>query len=503
MTNPKDYLAFFPGQGICLVPSGGGLILVPKKEDAMPILEDLSSLVLEVNERKEIHPTAEAIALYETYKKEFGNELDIQSSIPIASTEALAFNLHTEISSSGTRISFNKNQINWENLESTLAAQGYALNKRKYFSDAVTDICPVYVLSHPDKGVVSEGKGIDDAQAKKSCMAEGVERIIGADHDFAAERSCLSREVDFKNKQEFSFGDGPRDSFSPTMLAEWIPGLNISTNQQCFMPTELAYFQYEPQKSHLRLFSLTHTMGHAAGSSIEDAALSGIMEVLERDAYWIIMRNRINCPDINLSEVPGLTPQILKIISTLTDEGITLSIKDASLDWGIAIAHVVLSDTKGRIPAFAHGMGAGFDWATAITRAVTEVVQVHSGLYAYTQEYGMWQDVVGGTGILGRPEFAWSDPLFYPHIEHLLIPSKEKSALEVSWKTPKALIEHLTKIDHQIMIAKLGEIEGLSVVRVLISGTTHPDERLERVTERMRKFADPSSKGFYSDPILT
>jgi ribosomal protein S12 methylthiotransferase accessory factor YcaO len=272
------------------------------------------------------------------------------------------------------------------------------------------------------------------------------------------------------------------------------------------MPTELAYYQYEPQKSHLRLFSLTHTMGLAAGSSIEDATLSGIFEVLERDAYWIIMRNRINCPDINLSKVLNLPPNIHKIISILAQNGYRLSIKDASLDWGIAVAHVVLTDTEGIIPAFSHGMGAGFDWATAISRAVTEVVQVHAGLYAFTQDHGYWQDVVGGTGVLGRPEFAWTDPLFYPHIEHLLAPSETQSPLKVEFTTLPALIDSLKERGHEILIAKLGDIEGIEVVRVLISGTTHPDERLERITERMKRFANAELnewKGFYTDPILT
>ncbi len=502
MQNSEYYLTFFPGQGICLVPSAEGLLRVPKKEDALPILEELSSVILGDSIQKNL--SLKAQELYKTYIDTFGTT-NFKESLPTPE-EAIKCAIPGFSAAGGTRVSLNPKPIDWDVLEGNLATLGYSLSKREYLNGALNETCPVYVLSHTEHGVISEGKGVDEAQARRSALAEGVERILSADHTRAAERSLVARAKDIEGYTPFIFGAGPRDSYSDSIMTEWIPAYNVSTQKPSWMPTELAYYQYEPQKSHLRLFSLTHTMGLAAGSSIEDATLSGIFEALERDAYWIIMRNRINCPDINLNTVPNLSPNIQKIISALAEKGYRLSIKEASLDWGIAIAHVVLTDTEGRIPAFAHGMGAGFDWATAIARAVTEVVQVHAGLYAFTQDHGYWQDVVGGAGVLGRPEFAWTDPLFYPHIKHLLTPSKTQSLLKVEFKTFSSLIESLKERGHEVLIAQLGKMEGVEVIRVLISGTTHPDERLERITERMKKFAGAESnewKGFYSDPILT
>ena len=413
-----------------------------------------------------------------------------------------------DISYSDTRNSTNAKEIDWVSVEKELVTRGYALKKRDYLGNAFNDLSPVYILEHPEMGVISEGKGLTHEQAKKSALAEGIERITAKSPSLDAQTSFITET--YKNLYTNKSWDpskltGPRDAFSENILTEWTPSLNITKEQGCFMPTEISYYEYVPSNSQTRLFSMHHTMGLAAGSSTEDATLSGIFEILERDAYWITMRCKITHPDIELNKVPDLDPKIFTIIQELERKGFKLSIKDMSLDWGVPIVHAVLTDTSGGIPSFAHGTGASFKWSTAIARAVCEVLQMYSGLDAVVNEHWKWEDVVSVQGVLGDPKLAWSDPLFSPHITHLTTPSQKTWSSHTTIDTVPALLKHLEDMGHDVIVTDLKSEFDVKVVRVFITNTTQPDGRLERISERLLKWQkhEGLSKGFYSDPILT
>jgi hypothetical protein len=164
MQNSESYLTFFPGQGICLVPSAEGLLRVPKKEEAVPILEELSSVVL--GDRVEENLSTKTQELYKTYQETFG-VTDFKELFPPVE-EPVVFTIPDLSAAGGTRISLNPKPVNWDALENHLKTLGYTLSKREYLNGALNDSCPVYVLSHAEQGVISEGKGIDVAQARRS-----------------------------------------------------------------------------------------------------------------------------------------------------------------------------------------------------------------------------------------------------------------------------------------------------------------------------------------------
>jgi thiazole/oxazole-forming peptide maturase SagD family component len=479
----KPQVVFFPGKGIYLLPEGRELMSVYKIEDAREIFSHTPSEIYK------------QIDLPMTFKKRSA----------ITEFPHLEFKV---IQHDGTRTFSNSREIDWTVVESVLANKGFVLRKRSYLENAFDGLCPVFYLEHKERGVIAEGKGLTEEQAKRSALAEGVERIFGAEPTRATMESIV---IDtYKNlygAKEWDLGalTGPRDLFSEDILTEWIPAINISRDEQCFLPAELAYFEYIPESNHTRLFSMHHTMGLAAGSSLEDAALSGIFEVIERDAYWITMRCRVNCPDIDIEKVPDMDSRISEIKQLLKSKGFNLVLKDMSLDWGIPVVHAVLCDEKGKIPAFSHGTGASFSLSTAIARAVCEVLQMYSGLVEVTDTNFEWEEVVSVDGVLGKPELAWSDPLYRTHLEHLLTASEQQWKNEYPVNSLKSLLEKLRELGHEVIVADLKSGTDLQVVRVHITNATQPDPRLERMSPRLHAWAEREGlkKGFYGDPILT
>ncbi|MDB5195118.1 MAG: hypothetical protein JWO84_302 [Parcubacteria group bacterium] len=506
MTNHERYITFFPGKGIYSLPDGAEILSVYKIEEARRLLDAFSYKKIHGFLPPSLSPKeTEQAALLEAFCATEGFQFEGTREKSAEPSLELVF---SDIENKGTRTSMNKTSIDWKSVESGLQQSGFSLGKRTFLKNAFDALCPVFYLHDADGGVIAEGKGITEEQAIRSALAEGVERVTGiGPGEQARNRISIDTYEHLYHRKNWDLGEltGPRDAFSSAQLTEWIPARNISRDEDCFVPAELAYYEYIPKLTRTRLFSLHHTMGLAAGASLEDATLSGIFEVLERDAYWITMRCRINGPDIDLGLLPALDPTIQEIVRLLETLGFKLVLKDMSLDWGVPIAHAVLMDTRGGIPAFSHGTGASFSWEVAVARAVCETVQMYAGLDVVLNEHFQWKEVVSVTGVLGKPELAWSDPLYRTHLEHVLTPSP------VTWQPDKeidsieTLLKRLKDMGHEIIVADLQSELPLKVVRVFITNATPPDTRLEKVGSRLQKWAakEDLTHGLYADPILT
>ncbi len=407
------------------------------------------------------------------------------------------------IQSTDTRTFVNNRPIDWQQVEAWLGDKGYILRRRTLMDGAFDSVCPVYFIADSDGEVIAEGKGLTDEQARRSAMSEALERLLGV--AVPQEVTTGTYENLYKNKQ-WNLGQlsGPRDTFAKNIPTEWISARNITQDEACYLPAEVVHFGYTPEHTKTRLFSLHHTTGLAAGSSAEEATLNGLFEVLERDAYWITMRCKINCPDIDLQKVNGLTPAIITIVETLKQKGFRLSIKDMSLDWGIPIAHAVLQDQNGKLPAFTHGTGAGFSWTVAVGRAVCEVLQMYAGQSAVMQEPSYVKEVAAVGNAVAYGELIWSDPLFIKNIEHLTTPSSASWESDEKILSVEALLKHLATRGHEVLVAKVGEAAGIVVVRVVVTNSTQPDPRLERISPRLEMWRKKEGlPGFYTDTILT
>jgi hypothetical protein len=106
-----------------------------------------------------------------------------------------------------------------------------------------------------------------------------------------------------------------------------------------------------------------------------------------------------------------------------------------------------------------------------------------------------------------HPYYAWSDPLFRPHLVHLM-----NLALSTDMRvhrhgfidTIEELCEWMMHCDHRIFWAHLGTLGGLQVVRVFVEGLVMPDGRLEYLGRRLSNWVDKQKiPGPYTDPILT
>ncbi len=506
-----NILTFFPGKGIFTNPDSHlePIVSVFKKEEAVEIFECLTQLLTNTTAPSNTSSYTEMIqkAASKLAKIHGALERMCQTSSAI---KKINLNFPSHTSTGDMRTSYSTQNVDWNKLTNFLLKNKYKVIKRtnsKYIPHVSSDSIHIYAIVHPTYGVVAEGKGYTDEQAKKSALAEAIERCYSTGKErediIIASKNSLNA-VGTSTTNAVTIRPGPRDTFSDDIYTEWIAAQNITANTPAYIPAEIAFFNYRPTQLRVKLFSLSHTTGMAAGASIEDATMNGLFEIIERDAYWIMMRCKILCPDIDIRTVNNLNPAVKNLYETLSSAGFEISIKDISLDWNVPIAHVAIKDTRGRLPCFSHGSGAGSTWALAVNRALTEAVQMYFGMKEFVTVAENWEKIISVQGILGSATLAWSDPLFGIHIEHIFSPSPITYKKDLRSNGPGELLELFRRKGYSVIVAPILELYGLHVVRVCVPEATQPDERLERISQRLIEYKNKLGlKGFYSDPILT
>lgn len=233
------------------------------------------------------------------------------------------------------------------------------------------------------------GKGLTALDAEVGALCEAAERFSGTwQGDELRVRGSLRtlghRAVDPRTCQlvdERQYADrdswNPRHSpfnrvpapFDPAADIDWTPLWSLTEHRHRLLPTGMLYFD-APHVPSLHADS----NGCAAGTSVEDAVLQGLFELVERDAVGIWWHNRLFVPEVDLDGFGDA--RIAEQGGHHAGIGRELRMLDVTSDLGIPTMAAVSRRVDGGEERLLLGFGAHLDPATAVRRAVSEVNQM-------------------------------------------------------------------------------------------------------------------------------
>lgn len=230
----------------------------------------------------------------------------------------------------------------------------------------------------------SGGKGPED-QARTGALCEAVERFSGTFqgdepvvHGTLAE--LAPRAVDPRTCQLYDprqFPDRARwneqhgtmvavpEEFDPSAYLGWTPVWSLTEGRSRLLPTSMLYFDAPGPLC-------ADSNGCAAGSSLPDAVLQGLLELIERDAVAIWWYNRSRLPGVDLSSAAD--PWIDGVVTAYDRLGRDVWVLDVSADLGVPVMAAV-SARRGTGDRIMVGFGAHLDARLAARRAVAELNQ--------------------------------------------------------------------------------------------------------------------------------
>jgi len=175
-----------------------------------------------------------------------------------------------------------------------------SIDIRSSFSNAIVNL-PVLGGDEP-----TAGRSHSYAQSVLTAMLEGLERYCGTYprgkkttvHDSyrrLSDRALHPGVTGLYSPEQYAHEDFPMRPFEPDRPMNWVWGYSIMQERPILVPEQLAYYSSGTGDA----FVFEGSNGCALGSSLEEAILYGVMEVVERDAFLMAWYGRLAIPRLD------------------------------------------------------------------------------------------------------------------------------------------------------------------------------------------------------------
>jgi len=165
----------------------------------------------------------------------------------------------------------------------------------------------------------------------------------------------------------------PFPAWNDDYAIHWAEGYDLETKEQRYVPACLSYIPYQADKSKNDDFmALAVSSGQACHTDLDIAVLSGICEVIERDAFMIVWSKKIAVPRIDYMKDPELARLYEEYFKC---DGVTFHIFDMTLDMKVPSILCILEGTSARGPYMCIGAATRPNYRDAIVKAWMEASQ--------------------------------------------------------------------------------------------------------------------------------
>lgn len=331
------------------------------------------------------------------------------------------------------------------------------------------------------------GKGKTEIQAKTGAICEAIERYSLMYHEniyriraafetlenaiHPNDCMCYS-ETQFQARDEINKAAASFYSLVPIPFdrkeeMDWTPVYSLTDNTFHYLPSCFCYAQY-PSADETRLYSYPDSNGCAAGNTLEEAILQGLLELVERDAAAIWWYNRLKRPSVNLHKTGN--PYIEKVTAYYRSIERSLEVMDITSDLGIpvfvAISHCLKNGDK-----VIYAFGAHLDASIALERAIIELNQL---LPVAVKESHLIRDLTFRN---------WLHTVKRTDHDYLIPQETEMKDIQTDyppccgpWLYDSLMfcLNALEKVNLKLFVLDLTQKDiGLPVVRVIIPGLRH------------------------------
>jgi len=252
--------------------------------------------------------------------------------------------------------------------------------------------CSVRVR-HPKFNIGTNGKGINELNAKASGYAEFMERL---------QTQFL---VDFKDIKNYKPTDEKivnilkvkNDSCIKFLkkynvkLKDINAAFNNSTqiglkDDEAFLAPFVSYKKKKIKYTPLFLIAIQGSNGLAAGNTYEEACTQALSEIIERNCLKNIYKNKIKLPTIP-KEVYEKYDKLTSLIKEIEELGYKITIKDASLGLGFPTVCAIFEDIKYPKNGISISFGTHPYFAIALERVLTEFMQGCNFLFSCREDF--------------------------------------------------------------------------------------------------------------------
>jgi len=228
------------------------------------------------------------------------------------------------------------------------------------------------------------GKGMTREAAQATALGEAIERyssgcwepgeiLFGALGDLGVPALDPRQLVLYRPEQ---YAELPYVPFEETTVMGWVPARSLVGGEEVLVPALAVFMSYHVAHHHEHLCPITSN-GLGAGTTPAASVLSGLLEVLERDAFMITWMNRLPVTAVDPATHPD--PEVVGLWRAYDRRGVRLHLVRLPTDHPAHVfMGIAVDEADG--PSAVVGLGADLDPARAARKAVLEVGQIRPAL---------------------------------------------------------------------------------------------------------------------------
>jgi ribosomal protein S12 methylthiotransferase accessory factor len=159
--------------------------------------------------------------------------------------------------------------------------------------------------------------------------------------------------------------------FEDATPVRWVPAIDQLTGEERYVPAAMVYvpYYYYLQTGEVPIVQPIST-GLACHCTPAEAALNGLCEVVERDAFMITWQARMSRPQI---AVESLSDANYDLVRRFERTGASVTLLDVTLDAGIPTVLSVLRSPSPNSPAFVFASAAALSPEDAVRKCLDEL----------------------------------------------------------------------------------------------------------------------------------
>ena len=217
------------------------------------------------------------------------------------------------------------------------------------------------------------GKGATPAQAEASAVMEMIERysffhfvrtqnFIRATYDQVKDRALPFEHLAASVHHDPLDLDRAYEAIKDIAFS-WTPAFNLTRGREYLIPFNWFY-------------EINEFNGPASGNTLEEAVMQGLAELVERHTCALICRQHLETPTIDCDSLSD--PVARDLVEKFRGQGISLVVKDFTLDMGLATVGALAYDpaTFPDLSEIVFTAGTTTNPEKSVIRALTEVAQL-------------------------------------------------------------------------------------------------------------------------------
>jgi ribosomal protein S12 methylthiotransferase accessory factor len=220
-------------------------------------------------------------------------------------------------------------------------------------------------------------------------LLEGLERYAGQfprRRDVAVIAAAAELAGNYLNPQDYppypeAFYEAHRETFArwhQDLVCSWVWGYSLRSEQPLLVPEQLVY--YLDRNNTRKTFVQECSNGCAAGSTIEEAILHGLLELVERDAFLLTWYGGLVPREIDMASIESpLTKAMCARVELL---GYDLRCFDIRVDTRIPVIAAVAVRRDNGLGSLCFAAGSSLDPHKAVQAAICEVASYVPSLEA-------------------------------------------------------------------------------------------------------------------------